>query len=300
MARLITGATGFIGSTLVDQWLSRDLEEEIYALTRSPQKVSDMFSGRVLPIEHTDEISDKNSVEVIVNLAGEPILDKRWSEQRKNTLYDSRINLTRQLVDFVQGQEKPVKVFVSGSAIGYYGNQPDDQLLNENGATHPCFAHKLCIDWENVASQLADSKTRVCLLRTGVVIGDGGALAKMLLPFKLGLGGPIASGQQWMSWIDIEDMVKGIDYLIDHSTLQGPFNFTAPKPVRNVEFTKTLAEQLGRPAFFPMPAFVLHTMLGEGAELLVEGQRVIPEKLLEAGFEFKYPTLKQSLANTLN
>ncbi len=299
MARLISGATGFVGSALINHWFSQGVDEPIYAFTRSPEKVINYFNGQVKPVVSLDEIPSSESMSIIVNLAGEPILDKRWSESRKQTLYDSRIETTKALIDFVNRAETLPKVFISGSAIGFYGSHEDDQYLGEDGHTYPCFAHKLCADWENLALQVESKETRVCVLRTGIVLGDGGALAKMLPPFKFGLGGPIASGQQWMSWIDLTDMIAAIDYLINHETLRGPFNLTAPEPVRNAEFTKLLAATLGRPAFFPMPAVVLKLLLGEGAELLVEGQRVVPNKLLQAGFEFSYPTLTASLRHCL-
>lgn len=299
MTRVVSGASGFIGSALINSWLEQGTEEAIYAFTHSPEKITALFKGRVHPVKNLDDIPLDEHVDVVVNLAGAPILDKRWNDARKKILYDSRIEITKQLVSFVQSRREPVSVFVSGSAIGFYGNHIGDKKLNEEGHSLPCFAHKLCADWENLTSPLESEHTRVCLLRTGIVLGKGGALSKMLPPFRLGLGGPVASGQQWMSWIDLTDMVAGINYLIAHETLHGPFNLTAPEPVRNEDFTKALAAQLKRPAFFPMPAFVLDLLLGEGAELLVEGQRVVPERLLQAGFQFKYETLEASLANAM-
>lgn len=298
MAKLVTGATGFIGSALIDSWLEQDPDQEILGLTRNPQALQQRFKGKVTPVTSLDDINNEQALSVIVNLAGEPILDKRWTEERKHLLYDSRINITTELVGLIKRLEQPPEVFISGSAIGYYGNQQDDLQLDELQEGHPSFSHQLCHDWENVALQV-EEVTRVCLVRTGIVLGPGGALGKMLPPFKMGLGGPIASGDQWMSWIDLTDMIAGINYLIQHQTLQGPFNLTAPEPVSNRDFTKSLAKTLHRPAFFLMPAFVLQLMLGEGAELLVEGQRVVPAKLLEAGYEFQYPTLDASLAHWL-
>lgn len=299
MARLVTGATGFIGSALIDSWLEETPDMTIYGLTRSPDKLKKQFKGKVQPLRNLSEINDEMGIEVVVNLAGEPILDKRWNEERKSTLYDSRINTTTALVGVLKALQKPPETLISGSAVGYYGNQRNDMDLIESDEAHPCFSHQLCHDWENVALLAEDIPVRVCLLRTGVVIGPGGALDKMLPPFKMGVGGPIGSGRQWMSWIDRDDMVAGINYLIAHQTLTGPFNMTAPEPVTNADFARALGAQLRRPAFFPMPGFVLRLMLGEGAELLVEGQRAVPDKLEEAGFSFQYPTIGQSLAHWL-
>lgn len=299
MARLVTGASGFIGSALINQWLRQDEALQIYGYTRNPARLKAQFNGRVMPVTDLKSLDKTLQFDVVVNLAGEPILDRRWTANRKALLYDSRINTTTELLGLLKRLEQKPQLLISGSAVGYYGNQRDDLELTEKAEAHPGFAHQLCHDWENVALKAEGIPLRVCLMRTGVVIGPGGALAKMLPAFKLGLGGPIASGEQWMSWIDLADMVAAIDFLITHKTLQGVFNLTAPRPVTNREFSRQLGQQLNRPAWLPMPALILQMLLGEGAELLVEGQRVVPDRLIEAGFEFDYPTLESSLAHWL-
>ncbi|OMH32836.1 TIGR01777 family oxidoreductase [Motiliproteus sp. MSK22-1] len=299
MKCLVTGATGFIGSALIDKWIQSDLVDDIVAVSRTPEKIHHRFNGKVEAISDFSQLADGHGIDAVVNLAGEPILDKRWSEDRKKILYDSRLQITTKLVEFLARSTDKPKVLISGSAIGYYGSQRDNRELTENESWHPCFAHHLCHDWENKAMEAEAEGIRVCLLRTGVVLGNGGALARMLPPFRLGLGGPVGHGRQWFSWIDLEDMVCGIDFLLHRETLTGPFNLTAPNPVSNKEFSQALGEALKRPAVLPMPAVIMRMLLGEGAELLVEGQRVVPEKLLQAGFEFHYPELKQSLTHYL-
>ena len=299
MKCLVTGATGFIGSALIDKWIQGDLVDEIVALSRTPEKIHHRFNGKVEAISDFSQLEDDHGIDAVVNLAGEPILDKRWSEARKKILYDSRLDITTRLVEFLASSSYKPKVLISGSAIGYYGSQRDNRELTENESWHPCFAHHLCHDWENKAMEAETEGIRVCLIRTGVVLGNGGALARMLAPFRLGLGGPIGHGKQWFSWIDLDDMISGIDFLLHRETLTGPFNFTAPNPVSNKDFSQALGDTLKRPAVLPMPAIIMQMLLGEGAELLVEGQRVVPEKLLHAGFEFHYPEVNQSLSHHL-
>ncbi len=299
MKCLVTGATGFIGSALISKWLENESVDEVIALTRSPKKITERFDQRVTPVESLSAVDAGTTIDAVINLAGEPILDKRWSAARKQQLYQSRLQTTEAVLALLSRLTTKPDVLISGSAIGYYGSQQDDRELNEKEEGLACFAHRLCRDWENKALEAEREGVRVCLIRTGVVLGHGGALAKMLPPFRLGLGGPIGHGRQWMSWIDLEDQLNAIDYLLRHQTLSGPFNLTAPLPVTNREFSKTLGKLLQRPAVLPVPALVLRLMLGEGAELLVEGQRVVPEKLLGAGFEFRYPQLQDSLVRWL-
>ncbi len=299
MKCLVTGASGFIGSALIEKWLREESVDEIVALSRTPEKLESRFDGAVRAIHSLGQINDQETINAVINLAGEPILDKRWSEDRKKILYDSRINTTDELLKLCERLTTTPGTLISGSAIGYYGNQKDDRELDEQQQGHPCFAHRLCHDWENKALQGETMGIRVCLLRTGVVLGHGGALQRMLPPFRFGLGGPIGSGKQWMSWIDLQDMINGIDFLLRHETLSGAFNLTAPEPVNNRQFTMTLAQALSRPAFFTVPVFMMDLLLGEGSELLTQGQRVVPQKLLQAGFEFRYPRLEMSLENLL-
>lgn len=292
MKILVTGGTGFIGLHLIRSRLKAG--DDIYCYTRDAEKVEKLFAGKVTPVTQMPPPKDL-VVDAIVNLAGEPIVDERWTDQRKQLLRDSRINLTHSLVEWISGLEKKPEVLVSGSAIGYYGSVEGDQKLSENAQVTPGFTHSLCQDWENAALKAEQQGVRVCLIRTGIVLGPGGALAKMLLPFKCGLGGPVGSGDQWMSWIHIADEVDVIEMLLTHQQLSGAFNLTAPEAATNREFSKALGKALRRPAFLPMPGYAMKLLLGEGAELLLEGQRVYPEKLLELGFKFKYPELRTAL-----
>ncbi len=297
MKLLITGASGFIGSALIRQLLDKD--NQIIGLSRKPEQLKKLFLGvdsqKFRAIGHLSEIGDDETIDAIVNLAGEPILDRRWSKARKQVLYNSRLETTAAVIELIERLNHKPSVLVSGSAIGFYGSWPGDRVLSEHSEGRPGFTHKLCSDWENKALDAERLGVRVCLLRTGVVIGHGGALKRMLTPFRFGLGGPVGSGQQWFSWVQLEDMVAIILFLIDHQVLSGAFNATAPEPVTNAVFSKTLGRVLGRPALIRMPALVLQLLLGEGAELLCEGQRVVPSRLLEAGFEFKAPSIEAAI-----
>jgi hypothetical protein len=232
--------------------------------------------------------------EVIVNLAGEPLAAGRWTQRRKQRFYDSRINLTGRLYDFCVARGHKPAVVISGSAIGYYG--PGDQPLDEHSTAVDGFSHQLCKTWEQSAKRFETLGTRVCYLRTGIVLGEEGALARMLPPFKLALGGPIGSGKQGMSWIHINDMVGAILHCINNPQIGGPVNATAPHPVSNAEFSTCLGVALNRPARLPMPALMVKLLFGEmGEELLLQGQYVLPNKLLANDFQFQYPDLEQAL-----
>lgn len=292
MKILLTGGTGLIGSALVNQWHNR---HELIVLSRSAAKVQSLFAERVQAVTSLSEV-DFNTLDAVVNLAGEPIVGKRWSDAQKQVLCDSRWHITQQLVEAIKAAQTPPEVLLSGSAIGIYGRQ-QSQLINEDFSHfHAEFSQHLCQHWEELALAAAGPSTRVCVLRTGIVLANnGGALQKMLPPFKAGLGGRIGSGQQFMSWIHINDMLRLTDFLLQHPTLHGAFNATAPQPVTNAQFSQTLAKVLHRPALLPMPAFVLRLMFGEMADLLLTGQRVIPANLIKAGFEFQFPELEPAL-----
>ncbi|GGB95443.1 epimerase [Marinobacterium zhoushanense] len=293
MRVLITGGTGFIGRQLVKALLARG--DRVAVLSRRPE--SAQLDARVELYSELAQI--QGHIDAVVNLAGAPIADRRWSDKRKRLLLESRVQLTSQLVDWIGRAVQPPAVLVSGSAIGYYGSQGDREL-DEEGATKGGFAHDLCASWEEQAYKASDHGVRVCCIRTGMVLGPGGgALAKMLPPFKLGLGGPIGTGRQWISWIHRDDEVAAILHLLDHETLTGAFNLTSPHPVTNEEFSRLLAKVLHRPAFFRVPAVVLELMMGEASELVLKGQRVVPKRLLESGFRFKYTGLEAALTQVL-
>lgn len=292
MRVLVTGGTGFIGRRLVDALLQRG--DEVVVLSRRTQSAE--LDSRVALCSELAQI--QGAIHAVVNLAGAPIADRRWSERRKALLRESRIRLTAQLVNWIAERVSPPSVLVSGSAVGYYGSQGDREL-DEEAQARPDFSHQLCADWESEAARVTEYGVRVCCIRTGVVIGKGGALKKMLPAFRLGLGGPMGSGRQWMSWIHIDDEVGAILHLLDHEPLHGAFNLTAPSPVTNEEFSRTLASQLHRPAFFRVPGPVLELLMGEASDLLLKGQRVVPNKLLYSGYQFRYPELKSALNQTL-
>ena len=297
MKILITGGTGFIGKKLCHFLL--DKEHELTVLSRHPEKVNTLCGESVKAINNIDQLTASDSFDAIINLAGEGIADARWTTARKQVLLDSRINTTKQLVAFIERADKKPEVFISGSAVGFYGNR-GSLLLAEDSEPHEEFSHELCSKWEVAAQEAEKMGVRVCIVRTGLVIGDdGGFLKRMLPPFKFGLGGQIGDGQQWMSWIHRTDYIAVIDKLLETTVLQGVFNATAPEPVTNAEFSKTLGKVLNRPAFLPVPAFVLKILLGEMAELLLGGQRVMPAKIESAGFEYTFRTLEEALNDVL-
>lgn len=294
---LITGATGLIGSTLVKRLLEEG--HRITALTRSPDSASNQFncSNNTLNcINSLSTLNNLNDFNAVVNLAGEPIANKRWSKEQKSRIEASRWNTTQSLVDLIQKSKHPPSVLISGSAVGYYGKQRNAPITENVEPFHQDFSHRLCATWEDIAMSADSLNTRVCLLRTGIVLSkNGGALGKLLLPFKLGLGGKIGSGRHFMPWIHIDDMVEAILFLMRQDNCHGPYNLTAPHPVTNKEFTKTLGKVLHRPTLFPTPPFVLKILFGEMSELLTQGQNAVPEKLQKSGYQFKHSELKEAL-----
>ncbi|ODS22742.1 TIGR01777 family protein [Candidatus Endobugula sertula] len=294
---LIIGGTGFIGSHVVNTLLNQQCS--IILFCRDFAKARKLFGERVHLVHSFSAIIV--AIDAIINLSGEPIIGKRWTSRRKQQLLDSRIGVTHQLVRWIAQQDKKPQVLISGSAIGYYGNYPEDQCLDENAPARDCFPSQLCQQWEFEALKAKALGVRVCLLRTGVVLDkSAGALKKMWLPFKLGLGGTVASGRQWLSWIHIEDMVSIIVFLLYEKSIEGPINATAPEPVVYDTFTRTLAKTLSRPHFFPMPGWLLKWIFGETAQLLIEGQKVIPRVLVTAGFKFQFTDIGTTLKQIAN
>lgn len=300
MKFLITGATGLIGKNLVNK-LTKQTDSklsqphEITVLTRQAKPVKAYFGEKVKIITELS-IADIENTDTVINLAGEPIADKRWSKIQKDKICQSRWQLTEQLVSLINQAQQPPLTFISGSAIGFYGRQ-DNKPINESYQdTHDEFSHQICKRWEEIALGAQSDQTRVVILRTGIVLAkNGGALKKMLLPFKLGLGGHMASGEQMMSWIHIDDMVAAIAHLVEHKALEGAINLTAPNAVSNTDFSNTLATQLARPCFLFTPTWLLKLLFGEMADLLIYGQNVKPAKLLADGFTFKYEHLPEAL-----
>lgn len=293
---LVTGGSGFIGRNLCKRLV--DKLEQLIVLSRNPVEAAKVLPNSVKIISDLTQINQP--VDILVNLAGEPIADKRWSEKRKAAIRQSRIYNTQLLFEHFKASDTSPSVVISGSAVGYYGGGlANNQSVTENGAVEPNFSSKLCADWENAAQLFDQLGSRVCLLRTGIVLGEQGALSKLLPAFRLGLGGPIATGKQWMPWIHIEDMVEIIIYAIQND-IDGPINCTAPQPVTNREFAKTLGKVLKRPAVAPMPAPMVKLLFGQmGDELMVQGQSVIPQKLQQKGFQFKYSQLESALVEII-
>ncbi len=293
---LITGGTGLIGRALIPRLASH----EITVLTRSPEKASRVLPEKVHLINHLSQLGGLNHIDAVINLAGEPIVDQRWTENQKGIICSSRWGITQKLVDLIQAADTPPHTFISGSAVGYYSDQ-GDRIIDESLVVDASdFAHSVCSNWEKIAMRADSDLTRVCLLRTGIVLSKkGGALKKMLLPYQFGLGGPIGDGHQYFPWIHIDDMVGGIIHLLNHADARGPFNLTAPTPVTNKVFSQSLAKSLHRPHFLFTPKFVISLMLGEAGQLLFDSQRAVPRALENSGYGFEYPDLSPALDNLL-
>jgi uncharacterized protein (TIGR01777 family) len=297
MKILITGGTGFIGSALTRSLT--DQGYEVTVLSRNPDSVEKICGPGIKALNNLNQLKPEDTFQAIINLAGAPIFDARWSDARKQIIRDSRIGLTRQLVASMARMAVKPELLISGSAIGYYGDQ-GDTVLTEQSATHKDFSEQLCTDWENEAKKAEQLGVRVCLIRTGLVLAEGGGLLKrMLLPFRLGLGGRLGDGQQWMSWIHRQDWIAIARLMITDSSMQGAYNATAPNPVTNSEFARTLAHCLNRPALLPVPAWLLKILLGEMSGLVLGSQRVMPERLLALGFKFQYTDLSSALNQVL-
>lgn len=292
---LMTGGTGLIGRALIKQLHNH----KITVLTRSPNKAKTLLPSGVNMIENLNQSIDFNAIDAVINLAGEPIIGKRWNKRQKERITASRWEITQTLVTQIQAAQTPPHTFISGSAVGYYGNQGDNIIDETTKVNDADFAHVICAKWEEIALQASD-RSRVCLLRTGIVLSkNGGALTKMLLPYQLGLGGPISSGEQYMSWVHIDDIVGGILHLLHHKLACGAFNLTAPNPVRNKEFSQILAQLLRRPHFLMTPKWLMALALGEASQILLDSQRAIPRALENSGYHCKYPELKAALNDVI-
>jgi uncharacterized protein (TIGR01777 family) len=294
---LLTGATGFIGSRLA-QALSA-AGHDVIALTRHPAK-ADALQPPFRLITKLEQLAAGTRIDAIVNLAGEPIADGLWTRAKRRRILVSRLRMTRDIVRLIGRLEQPPAVLVSGSAIGWYGLWQDEALTEFDGGKR-CFTHRVCEAWEQMARRAQRLGVRVIRLRIGLVLGtQGGLLRRLLIPFEFGLGGTIGSGEQWMSWIERDDLVRLIAHGIATPQLTGPVNATAPAPVRNAAFTRALADALNRPAWLRFPAAILHRLAGDFAdELLLGGQHILPAKAEASGFKFRYPTLAGALAGML-
>ncbi len=304
---VLTGATGLIGTQLFNLLLSRDYQVTI--LTKHPNETRVTHPGAAGYIdwdannEHADIREILEGAEAVIHLAGTPVAE-RWTSGYKQLIYDSRINGTRNLVNAMSKLKQKPEVFISASAVGFYGPQeqkPDVPELDESAPAGDDFLAKVCTDWEAEALKAEEFGIRTALIRTGIVLSTkGGALGKMVLPFKFFLGGPIGTGHQWVSWIHIEDETEIFFYPLTNKNIRGPINAVSPNPVTMQAFADAVGQILFRPSIFPVPKFVLQTMLGEAAEVVGEGQKVVPKELLKHGFEFKYPDLLSAVKDLLS
>ena len=295
---LITGGTGLIGRQLCKVLLAEG--HELTVLSRNPDSVPAKCGASVHAMAALDEWQPDQTFDAVINLAGEPIVDARWTAQRKQALWDSRVSLTENLVRRIAAARHKPGVLLSGSAVGYYGNR-GDAALDESAAAGEDFAARLCKAWEDAASAAENKGVRVCLLRTGLVLSrDGGLLGRMLLPFKLGLGARLGDGKQWMSWVHVDDYVAMLLSLLRNAQASGSYNMTAPQPATNAEFTAVLAAVLHRPAPFIVLARLLKLGMGERACLLLEGQRVLPKRMEEARYRFAFTNLADALHDLLD
>ena len=292
MKILVTGGTGFVGQSLCPA-LAAD-GHEVVVLTR--QSAPRLPKGGVSAVTRLDGL-DASGFGGVINLAGAPIGDARWTLERKRLLLDSRVNTTARLVEWMARAKRRPPVLVSASAVGYYGEQGDRPVTEDTPPT-PGFTHDLCAAWEREAAKAGELGVRVCLMRIGVVLDQGGgALAKMLPAFRMGAGGRLGSGNHWFPWIHRADVTAICQWLLENDKARGAYNVGAPNPVTNAEFTRALGRALGRPTVLPMPEAALKLLFGEMSELLLVSDRMLPKRLLDEGFEFRYPDLDRALAN---
>jgi uncharacterized protein (TIGR01777 family) len=292
MKVLITGGTGFIGKHLTQHFLTQ--KNQVIILTRKP--TSSNQEGLSYITYENGKIPTIDNVDVLINLAGAGIADKNWTKSYKNEILESRIKATRACVDFIHQSENKPKVFVSSSAIGYYGTK-SSKILDEHSSPGDDFLADVAVKWE---AEALKANIRTVLLRTGIVLGmDGGALPKIIPPFKFYAGNYIGNGKQGFPWIHIADVVNLIDWAIHHENVSGPLNLVAPETMNNAQFSKILGKVLHKPSGLPLPAMLIKSLLGERAMLLLEGQLVYPKKAIEMGYQFIYPTAETALKNLL-
>ncbi len=296
MRIVITGASGFIGGILADRLWSR--RHHLVLLSRNPPQVSNLTQQKWIawsPGASGDWEQAIDGADGIINLAGEPIAAKRWSDSQKEKIRFSRIESTKALVRAIGKAKQKPKFLISSSAVGYYGAHGDETVTEETAPGND-YLSRVCVDWEKEARNAESYDVRVVLVRTGIVLDKNkGALAKMVVPFKFFAGGPLGSGNQWMPWIHIEDQIGLLLFLLENQNARGPFNATAPNPVTMTEFCKTLGTGLNRPSWASVPASMLTLLVGEMAEMLLNGQRAVPQAAMKLVYEFKYPHLLPAL-----
>lgn len=297
MKILLTGGTGFIGKPLKHELVS--LGHELFVLTRLKRENKERINYITWDIKNPPDLSElTNQIDIVINLAGESITNKKWTKEQKEKIQTSRTLPTKILANAINNATTKPKKFISASAVGIYGNRGGEKIT-ENSNLGNDFLATVCKEWE---AEALKAKTNVVILRTGIVLGkQGGILKKMLPPFKMFIGGPLGSGRQWMSWISREDLISVIKFAMLNDKVSGILNVVSPAPATNLEFSNVLGEVLHSPSFMPAPSFALKLLFGEMADIMLEGQRVLPERLLkEYGFEFKYPELEGALRKILS
>jgi uncharacterized protein len=301
----IAGATGFVGSCLVKRLQKEGME--VVILTRSASHAQRIFPSTAFPnvniVTYTPTTSGSwqsaiASCDGVVNLAGEPIGEGRWTSERKQEILNSRKLGTQKIVEAIASSNPKPNVLVNASAIGYYGTS-ETATFDENSPPGNDFLAQVCQAWEAEAQKVTEVGVRLVILRLGIVLGTGGALGKMITPFKLFAGGPIGNGQQWFSWIHVDDVVNLILQALTRSEMQGAYNATAPTPVRMTELSTTMGQVMNRPSWLPVPPFAIEALLGEGAIVVLEGQQVLPKRTQGFGFQYKYSSVEPALAQIL-
>lgn len=278
-------------------------KSRVTVVSRNPDQAANTLPDKI-ELVHWDEIISPTAgqklqdIDAVVNLSGESIGNRRWTNAVKQEIMDSRINATRTLVQAINNGTLKPKVLLNASAVGYYGPRGDEKITEED-AHGQDFLAQVCRNWEQEAYQVQNSCTRVVTLRIGVVLGKEGALARMVLPYRFYVGGPLGKGTQWMSWIHILDLINMMKFILEHEDVKGPVNGTAPNPVTMKDFAKLIGQVLHKPSWFPVPEILLKIALGQMSEMLLHGQRAIPAKILKAGFTFKYPELRAALEDLL-
>ena len=296
MKLLVTGATGFIGSALCSRLLERGHTLTLLTGHAPPDASTPAKTWRHwMPGTSGDWEASLDGADGVINLAGEPIVARRWTESQKHKIRSSRIDATRSIVEAVAKAKRKPAFLLNGSAVGYYGPHGEETVTEETPSGTD-FLSSVCLAWEEEAKKAEPIGLRVLRLRTGIVLGPGGgALAKMVLPFKFFAGGPLGSGAQWMPWIHLEDEIDLILHLIENPQAAGPVNATAPNPAKMKDFCQTLGKVMGRPSWAPVPSFALHLVLGEMADMLLTGQRAVPSAAQKLGYQFRYANLSDAL-----
>jgi uncharacterized protein len=301
MKVLIFGGAGFVGRNLADELLANGYQ--VFIVTRNLRKTVNNLGNKVQVIEWDNisplaSINELQEIDVVINLAGESIGNRRWSKSVKQEILSSRIRTTRAIVAAINNRTFQPKVLINASAVGYYGPRQNEEIteLVEAGQD---FLAQVCRAWENEAYKAQSDLIRVVTIRIGVVLGREGVLNRMAMPFRYYIGGPLGTGNQWLSWIHIKDLTCMIRFIIEHQELTGPINATAPESVTIRNFSNVLGDVMNRPSWLPVPEFILKIALGQMAEMLLHGQRVVPNRIIGAGFEFRYPNLRSALEDAL-